>query len=63
MMEEIPDELVTKLVSQWMMAEKGSKLEGLDDKRQITLLFSGSLTGDFWLVQLVYEGTKNNQWS
>jgi len=63
MMEEIPDELVTKLVSQWMMAEKGFKLEGLDDKRQITLLFSGSLTGDFWLVQLVYEGTKNNQWS
>ena len=69
MMEEIPDELVINWdqtgikyvpVSQWTMAEKGSKrveLEGVNDKRQITAVFAGSLTGDILPVQLVYEGT------
>ena len=69
MMEEIPDELMINWdqtgikyvpASQWTMAEKGSKrveLEGVNDKRQITAVFAGSLTGDFLPVQLVYEGT------
>ena len=46
-------------VSQWTMVEKESKrveLEGVNDKRQITAVFAGSLTGDFLPVQLVYEG-------
>lgn len=30
-------------------------MEGVDDKRQITAVFGGSLTGDFLPVQLVYE--------
>ena len=68
MMEEIPDELVINRdqtgikyvpVSQWMMEWKGAKrdeVEGVDDKRQITAVFGGSLTGDFLPIQLVYEG-------
>ena len=69
MMEEISDELVINWdqtgikyvpVSQWTMERKGSKrieVEGINDKRQITAVFGGSLTGDFLPVQLVYEGT------
>jgi len=69
MMEEILDELVITWdqtgikyvpVSRWTTAEKGSKrveLEGVNDKRQITAVFAGSLIGDFLPVQLVYEGT------
>ena len=37
----------------------GSKrvgIGGLDDKRQITSVFVASLTGDFFPVQLVYQG-------
>uniref|UniRef100_A0A1X7UUQ0 DDE-1 domain-containing protein n=1 Tax=Amphimedon queenslandica TaxID=400682 RepID=A0A1X7UUQ0_AMPQE len=67
-MEEIPDELIINWdqtginyvpMSQWTMAEKGSKrvqIVGLNDKRQITALFGGSLPGDFLPIQLVYQG-------
>ena len=56
MMEEISDELVINWdqtgikyvpVSQWTMEQKGSKrieVEGINDKRQITAVFGGSLT-------------------
>ena len=69
MMEDIPDELVVNWdqtgikyvpVSQWTMERKGAKrveVHGVDDKRQITAVFGGSLTGDFLPVLLVYEGT------
>jgi len=62
MMEEIPNELVInwdKICSSFSM-DNGSKrveLEGVNDKRQITAVFAGSLMGDFLPVQLVYEGT------
>ena len=67
MMEDIPDELVVNWdqtgikyvpVSQWTMEQKGAKrveVHGVDDKRQITAVFGGSLTGDFLPVLLVYE--------
>ena len=69
MMEEIPDELVINWdqtgikyvpVSQWTMERKGAKrveVQGVDDQRQITAVFGGSLTGDFLPILLVYEGT------
>ena len=69
MMEEVPDELVVNWdqigikyvpVSQWTMERKGAKrveVQGVDDKRQITAVFGGSLTGDFLPMLLVYEGT------
>ena len=41
------------------MELKGAKhieVEGVDDKRQITAVFGGSLTGDFLPIQSVYEG-------
>jgi len=69
--EEIPPELVlnwdqtgTKLVpsASWTMQEKGSKrveLVGLNDKRQITTVFCGSLVGAFLPIQLIYKGKAN----
>ena len=41
------------------MERKGAKqveVQGVDNKRQITAVFGGSLTGDFLPVLLVYEG-------
>ena len=67
-MEEIPNDLIVNWdqtglnyvpVSQWMMAREGSKrveVVGLNDKRQITGVFAGSLSGNFLPVQLVYQG-------
>ena len=67
-MAEIPNDLIINWdqtamkyvpVSQWTMERVGSKhveIASLDDKRQITAVFAGSLTGDFLPVQLVYQG-------
>jgi len=41
------------------MEQEGTKrveLLGKDDKRQLTALFAGSMSGDFLLIQLVYQG-------
>ena len=66
--EEIPCELVINWyqtgihyipVSSWTMAKEGSKrveIIGIDDKRQITAVFGGTLAGDFVLPQLIYKG-------
>lgn len=67
-MEEIRPELILnwdqtglKMVpsATWTMDQRGSKrveMAGVDDKRQITALFCGTLTGDFLPVQLIYKG-------
>lgn len=67
-MEEIPPDLVLNWdqtgvnivpALSWTMDRWGSKrvgIGGLDDKRQITSVFVASLTGDFFPVQLVYQG-------
>ena len=66
--EEIPDALIINWdqtginyvpVSQWTMAKEGLKrveVAGVDDKRQITAMFAGSLSGDFLPPQIVYQG-------
>ena len=44
------------------MEKEGSKrveIVGVDDKRQITAVFAGSLAGDFLPPQLIYKGTTN----
>lgn len=67
-MEDIPGELVinwdqTRIhyvpVSSWTMAKEGSKrvkIAGIDDKRQITAVFGGTMAGDFLPPQLIYQG-------
>ena len=67
-MEKVPSELVfnwdhtgINIVpgSKWTMEQKGSKrveLAGLNDKRQITVVFCASLTGEFLPVQVIYQG-------
>ncbi len=67
--EEIPPELTLnwdqtgiKFIpcSSWTMEKRGEKrveMIGVDDKRQITAVFCGSLIGDFLPVQLIYKGT------
>ena len=67
-MESIPDSLIINWdqtginyvpVSEWSMAKEGSKrveVTGLKDKRQITAVFAGSMSGDFLPVLLVYQG-------
>ena len=69
LMEEIPDALIlnwdhTALkyapVSCWTMAEQGVKkvsIAGIDDKCQITGVFTVTLDGQFLLVQLIYQGS------
>jgi len=69
LMEEIPDPLIlnwdhTALkyvpVSCWTMAEQGAKkvsIAGIDDKHQITGVFTGTLDGQFLPVQLIYQGS------
>ena len=63
-MAEIPYDLIINWdqtgikyipVSEWTMEKVGSKkveIAGVNDKRQITAVFAGSLTGDFLSVQL-----------
>lgn len=67
-MEEIRPELILNWdqtgihivpSTSWTMDQRGSKrveLIGVDDKRQITAVFCGTLTGDFLPVQLIYKG-------
>ena len=67
-MDEVPPELVINWdqtgihyvsVSSWTMEKEGSKrieIVGIDDKRQLTAIFAGSLSGDFLPPQLVYKG-------
>jgi len=67
-LEEIPPELIINFdqiglkyvpVGDWTMAKKGSKsvpISGLGDKRQITAVFAGMLSGMFLPPQLIYEG-------
>ena len=67
--EEIPFDLIINWdqtginyvpVGSWTMEKEGSKrveIVGIDDKRQITAVFAGSLTGDFLPPQLIYKGT------
>ena len=68
-MEEIPDDMVMNWdqtaikiyipLSNWTMDKEGCKrveVIGIDDKRQITVTFAASLSGNFLPVQLVYEG-------
>ena len=46
-------------VSSWTMEAEGSKrveLIGKDDKRQITVVFAGSLGGDILPIQVIYQG-------
>ena len=68
-MEEIPYDLVINWdqtgihyipVGSWTMEKEGAKrveITAVDDKRQITAVFAGSLTGDFLPPQLIYKGT------
>ena len=68
-MEEIPHDLIINWdqtgiryipVGSWTMEKEGAKqveTTGVDDKRQITAVFAGSLTGDFLPPQLIYKGT------
>lgn len=67
-MEEIPPELILNWdqtgihlvpASSWTMEQVGSKrveISGVNDKRQITAIFCGSLAGDFLPIQLIYQG-------
>ena len=67
-LEEIPPELIINFdqtglkyvpVGDWTMAKKGSKsvpISGLGDKRQITAVFAGTLSGIFLPPQLIYKG-------
>ena len=67
-MDEMPAELVINwdqtglnyvLISQWTMAKEGAKrveIDGKDDKHQITAVFGCSMSGDFLLHQLAYQG-------
>ena len=70
-MNEIPPDLVINFdqtavhyvpVDNWTMAKEGSKrveIIGKNDKRQITAVLEGTMSGDFLPVQLVYKGTTN----
>ncbi len=67
-MEDIPPELVfnwdqtgISIVpsSSWTMEAKGSKrveIVGMGDKRQITAVFCGTVSGEFLPPQLIYQG-------
>ena len=67
-MEEIPSQLILNWdqtglhlvpASNWTMASKGSKrveMKGIEDKRQITAVFCGTLCGEFLPIQLIYTG-------
>ena len=67
-MEEIPSELILNWdqtglnivpASHWTLEQKGARraeLIGVNDKRQITAVFCGSLSGDFLPLQVIYQG-------
>ena len=67
-MDEIPPELIINFdqtglnvvpVSDWTMEAAGSKrveVAGKDDKKQLTALLTGLLTGDFLPPQIIYQG-------
>ena len=69
--EEIPKELVINWdhtginyvpVSNWTMEVEGSKrvaVTGVDDKRQITVVLSITMSGHYLPPQLIYQGTIN----
>ena len=71
-MDEIPMELIINFdqtgkhyvpVSDWTMAEEGAKrveLVGKDDKRQMTAVFAGSMSGQFLPPQLIYQGKQHD---
>ena len=43
--------LLRYTISDWTMAEEGSKrveIAGKDDKRQLTAVFAGSMNGEFY---------------
>ena len=66
--DDIPPELILNWdqtgihlvpASTWTMDREGSKrveISGANDKRQITAVFCGSLTGKFLLLQLINKG-------
>ena len=68
-MEEIPHDLIINWdqtgihyipVGSWTMEKEGAKrveITAVDNKRQITAVFAGSITGDFLPSQLIYKGT------
>ena len=68
-MEEIPFSLIINWdqtainyipLNSWTIENWGCKrveIIALDDKRQITAIFAGTLTGDFLPPQVVYQGT------
>ena len=68
-MDDIPPALVTNLdqtgihyvpARSWTMEKEGAKrveITAADDKRQITAIFAGSLSGDFLPPQHIYKGT------
>ena len=70
-MDEIPDQLIINWdqtainyvpSGSWTMEKFGSQrveIVANDDKRQITAVFAGMLTGDFLHPQLIYQGTSN----
>ena len=65
MMEDIPPSLIINWdqtgthfvpVSQWTMEVKGAhrvEIAGLNDKRQMTMVFAGTASGDFLPAQLM----------
>lgn len=64
-MEEVPDCLVINWdhtginyvpASNWTMAKEGTNRAGLGDKRQLTVVFGCSLSGDFLPPQVIYAG-------
>lgn len=67
-MDQIPSELIVNFdqtgisyvpASSYTMEKEGAtrvEVTGKDDKRQITLVFAGSLSGDFLPPQVIYEG-------
>lgn len=67
--EEIPQDMIINRdqtgikyvpVDTWTMEKKGSKrvqVIGAEDKRQITAVFAGTITGEFLSPQLIYQGT------
>ena len=67
-LEEIPPDLIINWdqtginyvpVGSWTMEKEGARrveLVGKDDKRQLTAVFAGSMTGEFLPPQLIYQG-------
>ena len=67
-LKEIPEDLIINWdqtglkyvpVADWTFAEKGSKrveISGLDDKRQITVLLTCTMSGKLLSTQVIYAG-------